>query len=79
VNVDGDTACFAGTTYDATGNFANQNGKTRVTQVIDGGEPGIGVDLIRGNWTNVDPQTVCDGFTPAGFEATFGNIQVHSN
>lgn len=78
VVVDGDTACFWGETHGATGTFADHNGETRVTKVVDGGEPGVGVDSVQGRWSSADPQDVCDDMNAPAGHTTSGNVQVHA-
>ena len=91
LKVDGNTAWFAGQVTSVTVTGTNPQiyvGHWILYQVVDGGEPGIGVDEIWGEDLSVsNPNTgfaaaynkVFDGATPLGgpFVLTGGNVQVH--
>ena len=91
LKVDGNTAWFAGQVTSVTVTGTNPQiyvGHWILYQVVDGGEPGIGVDQIWGEDLSVsDPNTgtaaaynkVFDGAKPLGgpFVLTGGNVQVH--
>ena len=91
LKVDGNTAWFAGQVTSVTVTGTNPQiyvGHWILYQVVDGGEPGIGVDQIWGEDLSVsDPNTdsaaafnkVIAGAKPLGgpFVLTGGNIQVH--
>ena len=91
LKVDGNTAWFAGQVTSVTVTGTNPQiyvGHWILYQVVDGGEPGIGVDQIWGEDLSVsNPATgiaqafnkVAEGAKPLGgpFVLTGGNVQVH--
>ena len=91
LKVDGNTAWFVGQVTSVTVTGTNPQiyvGHWILYQVVDGGEPGIGVDEIWGEDLSVSyPQTdiveafnkVSAGTKPLGgpFVLTGGNVQVH--
>ena len=91
LKVEGNTAWFAGQVTSVTVTGTNPQifaGHWILYQVLDGGEPGIGVDKVFGEDLSVsDPDTdssiaankVWAGTKPLGgpFVLTGGNIQVH--
>jgi hypothetical protein len=71
-------ACFGGFTEDAWGVLSFAQGLYRWTIVVDGGEPGVGVDGIKGNFLLGPPLPgPCISGSAARWYSTGGNVQVH--
>jgi len=71
-------ACFGGLT-EAWGVLSFGQGLFRWTIVVDGGEPGVGVDGIKGNFLAPGSELPgpCRRGQAARWDLTGGNIQVH--